>query len=180
VIGNIHDLIAAVGACRRRGYAIQSAEQSVFNALMILRFMHDDAMTSAPQFDQTTVRVWRKARAANRQIVTPQRQEERGRFASVVDKVIGMTFSALPQALIETIGAAGAVLTTVCWVPQATKIIRERDTRAISLPGTTLCVIGVLLWLVYGLAIVDGPLIGSSVITLAITSIILVLKIRHG
>jgi MtN3 and saliva related transmembrane protein len=91
-----------------------------------------------------------------------------------------MTFPALPSGLVETIGAAGAVLTTVCWVPQATKIIRDRDTRAISLPGTTLCVIGVLLWLVYGLAIVDGPLIGSSVITLAITSIILVLKIRHG
>jgi MtN3 and saliva related transmembrane protein len=91
-----------------------------------------------------------------------------------------MTFPVLSQAVVQTIGAAGAVLTTVCWVPQATKIIRDRDTRAISLPGTTLCVIGVLLWLVYGLAIVDGPLIGSSVITLAITSIILVLKIRHG
>ena len=91
-----------------------------------------------------------------------------------------MTFSALPSVLVETIGAAGAVLTTVCWVPQATKIIRDRDTRAISLPGTTLCVIGVLLWLVYGLAIVDGPLIGSSLVTLAMTSIILVLKIRHG
>jgi MtN3 and saliva related transmembrane protein len=91
-----------------------------------------------------------------------------------------MTLSTLPPGLIEAIGAAGAVLTTVCWVPQATKIIRDRDTRAISLPGTTLCVIGVLLWLLYGLAIVDRPLIGSSVITLAITSIILVLKIRHG
>jgi MtN3 and saliva related transmembrane protein len=91
-----------------------------------------------------------------------------------------MTLFALPPGVIEAIGAAGAVLTTVCWVPQATKIIRDRDTRAISLPGTTLCVIGVLLWLVYGLAIVDRPLIGSSVITLAITSIILVLKIRHG
>jgi hypothetical protein len=54
VIGDIHDLIAAIGACRRRGYAIQSAEQSVFNALMILRFVHDEAMTSATQFDQTT------------------------------------------------------------------------------------------------------------------------------
>jgi MtN3 and saliva related transmembrane protein len=91
-----------------------------------------------------------------------------------------MTLSALPPGLIEAIGAAGAVLTTVCWVPQATKIIRDRDTRAISLPGTTLCVIGVLLWLVYGLAILDRPLIGSSFVTLAITSIILVLKIRHG
>jgi hypothetical protein len=54
VVGDIHDLIAAIGACRRRGYAIQSAEQSVFNALMILRFVRDEAMTSVPQFDQTT------------------------------------------------------------------------------------------------------------------------------
>jgi len=86
----------------------------------------------------------------------------------------------MPPALVEAIGATGAVLTTVCWVPQAVKIIRERETRAISLPGTTLCVVGVLLWLVYGLAIVDGPLIGSSIVTFAITATILVLKIRHG
>ena len=87
---------------------------------------------------------------------------------------------ALPPVLVDTIGAAGAVLTTVCWVPQAIKIVRERDTRAISLPGTTLCALGVLFWLIYGLALVDGPLIGSSLVTLAMTSIILALKIRHG
>jgi MtN3 and saliva related transmembrane protein len=82
--------------------------------------------------------------------------------------------------LVEAIGATGAILTTLCWVPQAVKIIRERETRAISLPGTALCVIGVLLWLIYGVAIVDGPLIGSSVVTFAITATILALKIRHG
>jgi MtN3 and saliva related transmembrane protein len=91
-----------------------------------------------------------------------------------------MAIAAISPRLVEAIGAAGAVLTTLCWVPQALKIIRERDTRAISLPGTTLCVVGVLLWLVYGLAIVDAPLIGSSIVTFAMTSIILVLKIRHG
>jgi len=32
----------------------------------------------------------------------------------------------------------------------------------------------------HGLAIVDGPLIGSSIVTFAMTFIILVLKIRHG
>lgn len=83
-------------------------------------------------------------------------------------------------ALVDAIGALAALLTTLCWVPQALKIIRERETRAISLPGTTLCVVGVLLWLVYGLAIADGPLIGSSAATLAITATILALKIRHG
>jgi len=85
---------------------------------------------------------------------------------------------ALP--LVEAIGAAGAALTTLCWVPQTIKIIREADTRAISLPGTMLCVFGVLLWLIYGLAILDPPLIGSSIVTLAMTTVILVLKIRHG
>jgi MtN3 and saliva related transmembrane protein len=82
--------------------------------------------------------------------------------------------------LVDATGATGAVLTTLCWVPQAIKIVRERETRAISLPGTWLCVLGVLLWLIYGLAIADGPLIGSSIVTLAMTGTILALKIRHG
>jgi MtN3 and saliva related transmembrane protein len=109
-----------------------------------------------------------------------------GRFETAIRMIFAarifaaMTFAAMPTGLVEAIGAAGAVLTTLCWVPQAAKIIRERDTRAISLPGTTLCVIGVLLWLIYGLAIVDGPLIGSSIVTFAMTFIILVLKIRYG
>ena len=86
----------------------------------------------------------------------------------------------MTSAFVDVSGVAGAILTTLCWVPQAIKVIRERETRAISLPGTMLCAVGVLLWLVYGLAIVDAPLIGSSTITFALTTIILVLKIRHG
>lgn len=86
----------------------------------------------------------------------------------------------MASAAVDAIGAAGAALTTLCWVPQAIKIIRDRETRAISLSGTMLCVVGVLLWLIYGIAITDGPLIGSSIVTFAMTGIILVLKIRHG
>jgi len=86
----------------------------------------------------------------------------------------------MPPVLIDAIGATGALLTTVCWVPQAVKIIRDRETRAISLSGTMLSTLGVLLWLIYGLAIVDGPLIASIIATFAMTATILVLKIRHG
>ena len=86
----------------------------------------------------------------------------------------------LTPRIVDAIGACGAILTTLCWIPQTVKIIREREARAISLPATTLCTLGVLLWLVYGLAILDGPLIGSSIATLALTATILVLKIRHG
>ncbi len=86
----------------------------------------------------------------------------------------------LTAHVVDAVGAAGATLTTICWVPQTVKIIREREARAISLTATTLCTLGVLLWLVYGLAILDAPLIGSSIATLAMTATILVLKIRHG
>ena len=57
VVGHIHDLVAAVSAClaARYAHAIQPLAQSAFNALMILRFMRDDAMTLRVRKDQTAL-----------------------------------------------------------------------------------------------------------------------------
>jgi MtN3 and saliva related transmembrane protein len=82
--------------------------------------------------------------------------------------------------LVNAAGAIGAVLTTVCWLPQATKIIRERDTSAISLSATAAFTVGIGFWLLYGLALVDWPLIVSNAVTLALMAVILALKVRHG
>ncbi len=81
---------------------------------------------------------------------------------------------------IDSIGAAGATLTTLCWLPQAIKVIREKETRALSLPATGAFTVGILLWLVYGVAIDDWPLIGSNGATLALVLPILAMKLRHG
>jgi MtN3 and saliva related transmembrane protein len=82
--------------------------------------------------------------------------------------------------LIDIIGATGAVLTTLCWLPQALKVLREKETRALSLPATTAFTVGLVLWLVYGLAIGDWPLIGSNAFTLALLAPILAMKLRYG
>ena len=82
--------------------------------------------------------------------------------------------------LIDVIGASGATLTTVCWLPQALKVIREKETRALSLPATAAFTLGVVLWLIYGLAIGDWPLIGSNAITLMLMAVILAMKLRYG
>jgi MtN3 and saliva related transmembrane protein len=84
------------------------------------------------------------------------------------------------MTLIDWTGAVGAVLTTLCWLPQAIQIIRERDTRAISLVATGGFTAGMALWLVYGVALVDWPLIASSLVTLALMLVILALKLKHG
>ena len=83
-------------------------------------------------------------------------------------------------ALIDIVGATGAALTTVCWLPQALKAIREKETRALSLPATLAFTLGIVLWLIYGLAIGDWPLIGSNALTLAPLGVILAMKLRYG
>jgi MtN3 and saliva related transmembrane protein len=82
--------------------------------------------------------------------------------------------------LIDIIGATGATLTTLCWLPQAFKAIRDKDTRALSLWATAAFTLGIALWLVYGLALEDWPLIGSNAVTLALMAVILRLKLRYG
>ena len=82
--------------------------------------------------------------------------------------------------LIDVIGATGATLTTLCWLPQALKVIREKETRAISLPATAAFTLGVVLWLIYGVAIGDWPLIGSNAVTLALMLPIVAMKWRYG
>jgi MtN3 and saliva related transmembrane protein len=82
--------------------------------------------------------------------------------------------------LVDAVGMTGAVLTTVCWLPQAVKIIRSRETRAISLAGTLAFTVGIVFWLIYGLALMDWPLITSNIVTLALMLVIVSLKLRHG
>src|SRR5262245_44890606 len=64
--------------------------------------------------------------------------------------------------LIDAIGILGGILTTACWLPQALKIIHDKDTRALSLPTNLGFTVGMALWLVYGVALVDWLLMVSS------------------
>ena len=59
-------------------------------------------------------------------------------------------------------------------------MVREKDTRALSLSANAAFTLGMSLWLVYGLALGDWPLIGSSGVTLALMLPILGLKLKYG
>lgn len=84
------------------------------------------------------------------------------------------------SGLVDIAGAAGAALTTLCWLPQALKVIRDKDTRALSLSATAAFTLGIGLWLVYGLGIEDWPLIASNAVTLLLMLPILAMKLRYG
>jgi MtN3 and saliva related transmembrane protein len=80
---------------------------------------------------------------------------------------------------IEGIGSVAAVCTTLCWVPQSLKIIREKQTQGISIATQVVFTLGIALWLVYGLLLHNWPILLANAITLVFALVILILKLRY-
>ncbi|WP_230531597.1 SemiSWEET transporter [Microvirga roseola] len=81
---------------------------------------------------------------------------------------------------LEILGFAAAILTTVCWLPQALRTIRTKDTKSLSLVTQGAFTLGVGLWLVYGVLAGNAPIIFANAITFVLVALILALKLRYG
>jgi MtN3 and saliva related transmembrane protein len=82
-------------------------------------------------------------------------------------------------ARFEIVGSLAAVCTTLCWLPQAVKIIRERRTEGISLVTQSVFTLGTALWAVYGLLLNNRPVLFANLVTLVFALTILILKLRY-
>ncbi len=81
---------------------------------------------------------------------------------------------------VTALGFMAGILTTVAFIPQLTRARRSKSTKDLSLPMLLIFSTGVLLWLIYGVAIRSAPVIAANGATLVLAGAILVLKIRHG
>lgn len=77
----------------------------------------------------------------------------------------------------DYIGSFAATCTTIAFIPQAIKSYSTRDLSGISLPMYAIFTTGVALWLVYGLLKQDWPIIIANAITVALSAMILILKV---
>jgi len=75
------------------------------------------------------------------------------------------------------IGGVAAVASTSSFVPQAYKIIRTRDTSAISSGMYLVTVAAFALWTAYGALLGEWPLIASNGISLILSAFILTMKL---
>ena len=80
---------------------------------------------------------------------------------------------------ITVIGLIAAVLTTISYMPQAIKTIKSRRTKDLSLSMYAILTTGIFLWFVYGILLMNVPLILANGITLLFTATILVMKIKY-
>jgi MtN3 and saliva related transmembrane protein len=77
----------------------------------------------------------------------------------------------------DLIGYAAAALTTGSFVPQAWLTLRTRDVSGISLAMYSAFTAGVALWLAYGIALGEWPIVVANTITLALAATILAVKL---
>ena len=80
--------------------------------------------------------------------------------------------------VVNVIGLAAAVCTTVSFVPQLIRIWRLRSAREISLIMFLVFSLGVFLWLLYGVFLHDFPIIIANAVSLVLSLAILALKLR--
>ncbi|MCM1988431.1 SemiSWEET transporter [Oceanirhabdus seepicola] len=81
--------------------------------------------------------------------------------------------------MIEYVGLLAALLTTVSFLPQAIKVIKEKNTTGISLGMYSMFTVGVFLWLIYGISRSDFPVIIANATTFVFAGTILTMKIKY-
>ncbi len=81
------------------------------------------------------------------------------------------------MSLQDTVGYLAAILTTGSFVPQAWLTLRTRNVSGISLGMYSSFTVGVALWLVYGVALGEWPIVVANAITLVLATTILAVKL---
>ncbi|MDX8128859.1 SemiSWEET transporter [Methylomonas sp. OY6] len=79
----------------------------------------------------------------------------------------------------ELIGYLAATLTTASFLPQAIKTFKTRDTESLSLGMYSMFTLGVLLWLIYGIYLLNIAIIVANAITFLLAAAILGFKIHN-
>jgi MtN3 and saliva related transmembrane protein len=84
------------------------------------------------------------------------------------------------MALVDAIGYTAAVLTTSAFLPQVIQVWRSRSAKDLSLPALLTFIIGITLWLTYGLMVAEMPIIVANLVTLLLNLFLLRLKLRYS
>jgi len=79
---------------------------------------------------------------------------------------------------IQVLGLLAGALTTAAFLPQVLKTWKSRSAKDLSLGMFSLFCLGVALWLAYGLAVKDVPIIAANLLTLLLASTLLFFKLR--
>lgn len=79
---------------------------------------------------------------------------------------------------IQLLGLLAGSLTTAAFLPQVVKTWKSRSAKDLSLGMFSIFCLGVSMWLVYGFAVNDIPVIAANLLTLLLASTLLFFKLK--
>jgi MtN3 and saliva related transmembrane protein len=81
---------------------------------------------------------------------------------------------------IDLVGYIAATLTTAAFLPQVLKIWQTKSTKDLALPTLLSFIVGISMWLIYGLLVNSTPIIMANAVTLVLNLAILRFKLKYG
>jgi MtN3 and saliva related transmembrane protein len=82
--------------------------------------------------------------------------------------------------LVDSVGYIAATLTTAAFLPQVLKVWKSKSTKDLALPTLLSFILGVGMWLIYGLLVKSIPVIIANAVTLVLNLVILRFKLKYG
>jgi MtN3 and saliva related transmembrane protein len=79
---------------------------------------------------------------------------------------------------IQILGLVAGTITSITFLPQVIKIWKTKSAKDLSLMMLLLLMLGVILWLIYGLLVMDAAIIYTNSMVLAMSLIMLFFKLR--
>jgi len=80
----------------------------------------------------------------------------------------------------ESLGFVAGAFVTCSLIPQLIRVFRLRSAREISILFTTLLLVGLILWLAYGVSFRLAPVILWNVVGTILVAILLYAKLKYG
>lgn len=77
------------------------------------------------------------------------------------------------------LGYAAGSMTTLAFVPQVVRTLKTRSARDLSWGMLLIFILGVILWLVYGVSLDSWPIIVCNAVTLILNLVIAAVKATH-
>ncbi len=84
------------------------------------------------------------------------------------------------MSALQILGLAAGTITSITFLPQVIQIWKTKSVKDLSMPMLLLLILGVSMWLTYGILVMDAAIIYTNSMVLAMSFIMMFFKIKYN
>ena len=81
---------------------------------------------------------------------------------------------------LQILGLAAGTITSITFLPQVIQIWKTKSVKDLSMPMLLLLILGVSMWLTYGILVMDAAIIYTNSMVLTMSFIMMFFKIKYN